>query len=203
MKLYVASHNSDKVREIKDILQGLDIEIFSAADVEGSFAPEETGKSLEENALLKARALFKLVGEPVLADDTGLEVDALNGRPGIRSSRYAGENASYDENVKRLLEELEDIEEIHRSARFRTVAVLIMGAGIEITTEGRCDGTILRERRGEGGFGYDPVFLIPEIGKTFSEMELAEKSALSHRGRAFAGIRDLLTKFLSGEMETS
>lgn len=196
MRLFVASHNADKIREIRDILRGLDVEIVSAAEVPGAEPPEETGSTLEQNALLKAKALFKVVKEPSLADDTGLEVTALDGRPGVRSSRYAGENATYADNVAKLLEEMRDVKPGRRQATFRTVAALVLKPGVEILVEGACEGTILESPRGSGGFGYDPVFDVPELGKTFAEMELSEKSLHSHRGRAFRNMRDVLTRYV-------
>jgi XTP/dITP diphosphohydrolase len=202
VRIYVASHNADKVAEIRDVLRGLGVEILSAADVPGSEPPEETGRTLGENALLKARTLFRLIGEPSLADDTGLEVDALGGRPGVRSSRYAGAGATYRDNVLKLIDEMKDVEEPLRGARFRTAAALVLRSGVEILAEGVCEGLILSEPRGRGGFGYDPVFFLPEVGKTFAEMELSEKGAFSHRGRAFRRIRELLARYLASEDPT-
>lgn len=198
MRLFVASHNPDKIREIRDILKGLDVEILSATDVPGAEPPEETGSTLDQNALLKAKALFDVVKEPSLADDTGLEVAALDGRPGVRSSRYAGENATYEDNVQKLLEDMKDVESGRRQACFRTVAALVLSPGVQILAEGMCEGTILDSPRGSGGFGYDPVFYLPELRKTFAEMDLSEKSRHSHRGQAFRRMRDVLQRYLAG-----
>jgi XTP/dITP diphosphohydrolase len=197
----LATGNRDKVRELRPLLEGISpsIDLFSLADLGLSPDIEETEPTLEGNARLKAAALFELVSPRferviVLADDTGLEVDALDGAPGVRSARFApvppGTAPTYDENVSHLLHRLENAKE--RTARFRTVIALkgrIQAAGggsleIDETVEGRIDGAITHERRGDGGFGYDPVFL-PEGGtRTFAEMAIEEKNAISHRGRA-------------------
>jgi XTP/dITP diphosphohydrolase len=185
--LAVASKNPDKVREVEEVLQstGLVGEI-----VRGLEWPdiEETGESLVENALLKARAVVEATGLPALADDTGLEVDALSGRPGVRSSRFAGPDSSYEENVALLLEAMDGISD--RSARFRTVVALMFPDGVEITAEGVVEGRIIESPRGHRGFGYDPVFEVE--GRTLGEMTLEEKSALSHRARAIRALASSL-----------
>jgi len=178
-RLVVASKNQDKVGEIEAVLgeEGLVGEIVQGLDWPDV---DETGSSLEENALLKARAVMEAVGLPAIADDTGLEVSALNGRPGVETARYAGPDASYDDNVRRLLEELEGVAD--RTARFRTVVALVMPDGVELVAEGALDGVIAVEPRGSGGFGYDPVFEVE--GRTLSEMGVETKNQLSHRARA-------------------
>jgi XTP/dITP diphosphohydrolase len=143
---------------------------------------------LEENALLKARAVMEAVGLPAVADDTGLEVAALAGRPGVETARYAGPDASYSDNVRRLLEELEGVAD--RSARFRTVIALVMPDGAELVAEGALDGVIAAEPRGSGGFGYDPVFEVE--GRTLSEMGVETKNMLSHRARALQTLAGML-----------
>jgi XTP/dITP diphosphohydrolase len=187
----LASANPDKAREIRDILaeaglaSGLAPRPADVADV------EETGETLEENARLKAVALSEATGLPALADDTGLLVDALDGRPGVRSARYAGEGATYADNVAKLLDELRDVPPPARTARFVTVAIVRWPDGRELVASGRVDGTITTEVRGAGGFGYDPVFVPDEgDGRTFAEMSAAEKHACSHRGRAFRALAD-------------
>ncbi|NIA25548.1 MAG: RdgB/HAM1 family non-canonical purine NTP pyrophosphatase [Gammaproteobacteria bacterium] len=178
-RLVVASKNPDKVGEIEAVLRGLGLVDAVVRDLEWPDV-EETGTTLEENALLKARAVAAAVGLPALADDTGLEVDALGGAPGVRSARYAGQDATYDDNVRRLLAEVADAHD--RSARFRTVMVLAFPDGREIVGEGVLEGEIIDERRGTSGFGYDPVFLVD--GRTLAEIDPEEKNAISHRGRA-------------------
>ncbi len=182
-RLVVASKNPDKVREVEEVLgsTGLVSEIVRGLDWPDV---EESGDTLEENALLKARAVTEATGLPSLADDTGLEVDALHGRPGVRSSRFAGLEATYDENVALLLEVMDGVEE--RSARFRTVVALVFPDGVEITAEGVVEGSIIEEPRGNSGFGYDPVFEVD--GRTLGEMTLEEKSSLSHRARAIRAL---------------
>src|SRR5262249_53401198 len=154
---------------------------------------DETGSTLEENARLKAVALTEATGHAALADDTGLEVDALDGAPGVYSSRYSGEHATYADNVAKLLGALEGVPADRRTARFRTVALVRFPDGRELVAEGAVTGTIASYARGEDGFGYDPVFVPDEgDGRTFAEMTLAEKSAVSHRGRAVRAAAALL-----------
>jgi XTP/dITP diphosphohydrolase len=188
LKLVLATANPDKTREIADILSGFDL-LPRPDDV-----PEvdETADTLEANARLKAEALCAATGQAAVADDTGLEVEALDGRPGVYSSRFAGPNATYADNVAKLLRELEGVDD--RRARFRTVALVRFPDGTEVVAHGTVDGHIAREARGDAGFGYDPLF-VPEDGDghTFAEMTLAEKQAVSHRGRAFKALAQRLT----------
>ena len=183
----VASANPDKIAEVERIWEELGVgsRIVSGLSWEDV---EETGDTLEENALLKARAVVAATGVAALADDTGLEVDSLGGRPGVRSARYAGENATYGDNVARLLAEMEGRTE--RSARFRTVAALVWPSGRFLVAEGVLEGRISTEARGEGGFGYDSVF---EVGdRTLAEITPAEKNRISHRSRALRSLAALL-----------
>ena len=155
--------------------------------------PVENGATLAENALIKARVGYIRTGEISLADDTGLEVNALNGKPGVISARLAGANASYSDNLNELLRALQNVPEGRRNARFRCVMALA-GPGIELTWEGTAEGIILTEPRGSNGFGYDPVFWSPELQKTFAETEPDEKNRFSHRGRALLGLKEALLK---------
>jgi len=182
-RLVVASKNPDKITEIEAVLAsiGLAGEIVRGLDWSDI---EETGETLEENALLKTRAVVEVVGLPAIGDDTGLEVIALDGAPGVRSARFAGPGSSYDDNVALLLERLGGVED--RGARFRTVAALALPDGSEVTAEGIVDGMITEHRRGSGGFGYDPVFEVG--GRTFAEMTPEEKNELSHRARALRAL---------------
>ncbi|MGH3650927.1 MAG: RdgB/HAM1 family non-canonical purine NTP pyrophosphatase, partial [Acidimicrobiia bacterium] len=186
-RLAVASKNPDKVREVEEVLAstGLASEIVRGLDWPDV---EESGETLEENALLKARAVTEATGLPALADDTGLEVDALQGRPGVRSSRFAGPEATYEENVALLLKVMDGID--NRSARFRTVVALAFPDGGEVTAAGVVEGSIIEEPRGGHGFGYDPVFEVD--GRTLGEMTLEEKSSLSHRARAIQALVESL-----------
>jgi XTP/dITP diphosphohydrolase len=185
--LVLASANPDKAREIAEILADHDL-VPRPPDVPDV---DETGTTLEENARLKAIALVEATGEPAVADDTGLEVFALDGAPGVYSARYAGEGATYADNVAKLVGALEGVDD--RRARFRTVALARWPDGRVLIAEGVVDGTIATEARGDGGFGYDPVFVPDEgDGRTFAELTPEEKHAVSHRGRAFRSLGALL-----------
>ncbi len=185
----LATANPDKAAEIAAIL-GSDVELHPRPDhVE---EVDETGDTLLENARLKARALAQATGMPAIADDTGLEVDALGGEPGVRSARFAGERATYAENVAKLISDLDGVEE-PRTARFRTVALAAWPDGRELAAEGFVTGRITSRARGQAGFGYDPVFVPDEgDGRSFAEMSPEEKHRLSHRGRAFRALAALL-----------
>jgi XTP/dITP diphosphohydrolase len=187
----LATANPDKAAEIEAVL------IDAGADVELEARPigvddvEEIGATLEENARHKAAALCAATGQPAIADDTGLEVDALGGAPGVRSARFAGEGASYADNVALLLERLRGVPADQRAARFATVAIARWPDGLEIAAFGAVEGTITDAPRGNAGFGYDPVFVPREgDGRTFAEMSGVEKHACSHRGRAFRTLAD-------------
>ena len=187
MRVVLASANPDKAAEIIEIVSPLGLEVAprppDLADV------DETADTLEGNARLKALAVAVASGAPALADDTGLEVDALDGAPGVRSARYAGENARYQDNVEKLLAALRDVLPARRTARFRTVAMVCWPDGGEVLAEGVVAGRIADAARGDRGFGYDPVFIPDEgDGRTFAEMSDAEKHALSHRGRALRAL---------------
>jgi XTP/dITP diphosphohydrolase len=183
-KLLLATNNKGKVREYKHMLKELPFELVSPAELGINTEVEEVGESLEENARLKATTLAKESQLLTLADDSGLEVDALGGEPGRLSARYAGEGASDEDRVDYLLSRLKDVPEGKRSARFRCV-IAIAGADDEVELcSGECEGVITLEPRGEEGFGYDPIFYLPGLGKTMAELSLEEKNSVSHRGRA-------------------
>jgi len=184
MKLVIATRNEDKILEIREIFDGNSFELISLSDFPQAPEVEETGKTLVENALLKAVSAAKTTGLPAIADDTGLFVDALNGEPGLRSSRYAGENVSYDENRKLLLKNLEKVPGGDRGARFETIALLVDGSE-HISAKGELEGLITNEQRGTNGFGYDPIFQPLGSEKTFGELTREEKQVYSHRGIAF------------------
>lgn len=182
-RLVLASKNEDKVKEVESIVTQLraDVEFVHGLDWPDV---EETGETLEENALLKARSVCAATGLPALGDDTGLEVAALDGRPGVYTARYAGEDASYVHNYTKLLQELSGADD--RSARFRTVVALAFPDGSETVASGQVDGSISHEPRGDLGFGYDPVFEVD--GVTFGEMGEARKNEMSHRARALRAL---------------
>jgi XTP/dITP diphosphohydrolase len=175
--------NPDKLRELQALF-GDALTLVSLRDVPGARAPEETGVTLVENARLKAHAALRLTGLPALADDTGLEVDALGGRPGVLAARYAGPNATYADNVALLLRELEGVPAERRDARFRSVCVATFPDGRELVGEGVLEGRIAERARGENGFGYDPVFELPVLGRTLAELSGDEKNRVSHRALA-------------------
>jgi XTP/dITP diphosphohydrolase len=183
----LATANPDKAREIREILEGSVLLLPRPADVPDV---EETGATLEDNARLKAAALSAATGSAAIADDTGLEVDALGGAPGVYSARYAGHGASYADNVAKLLEALSAVQGAEaRRARFRTVAVAVWPDGGEVMAEGTVEGRIAEAPRGSNGFGYDPVFVADEAGgATLAELDAAHKHAISHRGRAFRAL---------------
>ena len=193
MKVFVsATGNPDKLREIVAIL-GDEIELLPRP--EGLAEPEENAATLEGNARIKAVCVVKASGLPAIADDTGLEVDALNGEPGVRSARFAGENATYAQNVALLLERLEGTPATARTARFKTIAIALWPDGREVIAEGIVEGRIATTPRGTNGFGYDPVFIPADNpDRTLAEMTNEEKNAISARGRAF---RQLLKELMS------
>jgi XTP/dITP diphosphohydrolase len=191
LKLVLATANPDKACEIAEVLRdaGLVIELLPRPDDVDEV--DEIGDTLEANARLKAVALCDATGLPALADDTGLEVDALGGAPGVRSARFAGDDVTYADNVHKLLDALADVPAGDRTARFATVAIARFPDGREIAAIGTVEGTITTDARGAGGFGYDPVFTPVEgDGRTFAEMSATEKHAVSHRGRAFRTLAD-------------
>jgi XTP/dITP diphosphohydrolase len=192
IRLVLATANPDKAAEIQDILAAAGIVLLPRPA--GLPEVEETGETLVENARLKARAICRASGRAAVADDTGLEVDALDGAPGVYSARYAGEDATYSDNVAKLLEALAETPAAERRARFVAVAFVSFPDSTEIWTQGSVDGRIAEEARGSGGFGYDPLF-VPDQGdgRTFAQMSPAEKHAFSHRGRAFRELAARLT----------
>lgn len=192
-RIVLATGNAGKIREIASIFSRLGIEIVAQSSL-GIESPEETGDTFAENALLKARFAADQSGLPAMADDSGISVDALGGRPGVRSARYAGEGATDEENLELLLEELNDVPDERRGGGFHCAAVLAWPKEQQdaIVVEEVWRGHILRERRGEGGFGYDPVFLDPDKQKTGAEMSREEKNLVSHRGKAFRKLRDII-----------
>lgn len=187
-RLVLATGNPDKISEIAPLLAVLGVEPVAAGDRVEGWDVEETALTLEGNARLKARAAARATGLPAIGDDTGLFVDALGGEPGVRSSRYAGENVTYAENVAKLLAALSGVPEEARNACFRTVVALCRPDGTERSFSGELAGRITRAPVGHLGFGYDPVFRIAGDGRTLAELPLEEKNALSHRARALAGL---------------
>lgn len=198
MDFILATFNRDKLRELAALLGLPGLALRALCDVPGAMAPEETGTTLRENALLKARAALALTGGPAIGDDTGLEVDALGGWPGIHAARYAGPGATYADNRARLLAELDGVEPARRAARFRCACVACLPDGRELVAEGVLEGRITLAPRGANGFGYDPLFEVGELGRTMAELSDAEKNALSHRARAVHALAALLAQALPG-----
>jgi XTP/dITP diphosphohydrolase len=202
--LVLATSNEGKLAELRTLLQDLPIELVSYADVLGEkrSLPED-GDTFEANAIQKARAVCQLTALFALADDSGLEVDALAGRPGVRSARFAHERATDAENNAALLRAMEEVEEGARSARFRCVLALASPWDSEVrVSEGRCEGSISRTPRGSGGFGYDPLFVVSEGGgRAMAELTEAEKNAISHRGRAVLAMRAVLLEVINARLD--
>jgi len=195
MKIVIASRNRKKIEELKRILQGLEITILSVNDFPELEEVEENGLTFDENALKKARYVCQQTGLPALSDDSGLEVEALEGRPGVRSARYAGNEASDEDNIKKLLEELAGVPSEKRNARFVCCIALVFPDGKEYIFWGYVRGKISEIPRGTQGFGYDPVFIPEGFQKTFAEMDPHEKDKMSHRKEALDKLRNFLVKF--------
>lgn len=192
----IGSHNRGKLREFQAALAALPVELRNLDAYPGVEPPEETSETFAENARLKAVGLARQLGAWVLADDSGLCVDALGGRPGVRSARYAGPGASDADKVAKLLGELRDVPEPDRGARFVCALALAATEGVLLEVEEACPGRILREPRGHDGFGYDPVFLYADFGQTFAEIPMDAKNKVSHRGRAIAALARRLPELL-------
>jgi XTP/dITP diphosphohydrolase len=195
-EIVVATENPGKLREIKDALQGMEVRLVSLRDLSPMPPIEEDGKTFRENALKKARVVAQRTGRLTIADDSGLEVDCLQGKPGVRSARFAGEGASDAENNRKLLRLLAGVPPSQRGATFRCVIAVVSPQGKEAWVEGACRGVIGDTARGRRGFGYDPLFLLPELGKTLAELPLETKNRVSHRGRALAALKEALSDFI-------
>ena len=199
--IVLATHNRDKREELQEALSEFTVEILSLNDFPFIGEIEEVGQTLLENSMIKAKTVHNLTQLPVIADDTGLEVEALNGAPGIYSARYAGEDVTYEDNVNKLLAEMENIPLENRKAQFRTV-ISFVDKDRELWTEGTIKGIIVETAKGKNGFGYDPVFFVPELEKTFSELSIGEKNRISHRGLAMKKFRILLREYISDQSIT-
>ena len=199
--IVLATHNRDKREELQEALSEFTVKILSLNDFPFIGEIEEVGKTLLENSMIKAKTVHNLTQMPVIADDTGLEVEALNGAPGIYSARYAGEDVTYEDNVNKLLAEMENIPLENRKAQFRTV-ISFVDKDRELWTEGTIKGIIVETAKGKNGFGYDPVFFVPELEKTFSELSIGEKNKISHRGLAMKKFRILLREYISDQSIT-
>lgn len=183
MKLVLASKNHGKLRELREILHAMEVEVLLESEVGVDVDVEETGTTFEENSRLKAEAVMQSCGLPSIADDSGLVVDALGGEPGIYSARYGGLDTDAA-RTELLLKNLDHVPEVQRTARFVSVITCCLPDGRVLSARGECEGMITREARGSDGFGYDPVFLVPALGKTFAELKPEEKNRISHRANA-------------------
>ena len=193
-RMIFATGNENKMKEIREILGALPLEILSMKEAGVSADIVEDGKTFEENALIKARAICKLAGEMVLADDSGLEIDYLNKEPGIYSARYMGEDTSYHIKNKSLIDRLEGVPDEKRTARFVCAIAAVFPDGKELVVRGTVEGIIGYEEKGENGFGYDPIFYLPERGCTTAELPPEEKNSISHRGNALRLMKELLER---------
>lgn len=191
-ELVLATQNPHKQQELKNLLGDIGLKILTVGDFPGAPDIEEDGRTCYDNAMKKARGIAQYTGHWALADDTGLEVDALNGRPGVYAARYAGEQATYEDNCRKLLKEMTHVPSDQRTARFITVMVLSDPSGNVEVVEGLLPGRITQQFQGSQGFGYDPVFFVPELGQTLAELSLDKKNQISHRAKAFKKIKEIL-----------
>jgi XTP/dITP diphosphohydrolase len=196
MKAVLASRNRNKLAEMREILHAQGVEVVLQSDVGAEIEVEETGSTVEDNARLKAKAVMEATGLAAIADDSGLMVDALNGAPGVYSARYGGEGLDDAGRYKLLLENMRG--QLDRRCRFVSVVCCAFPDGDIITARGECPGTLAYAPRGEGGFGYDPVFFVPSLKKTFAQLTREEKNAISHRGRSLAEFKMKLENYLNG-----
>ena len=194
-ELVLATRNRHKGEELAALLGDLGITIRTLDEFPDAPDVIEDGDTCEANAIKKARAIAEFTGLPAVADDTGLEVDALGGRPGIYAARYAGEDATYEDNCRKLLRELMGVPREQRTARFLTVAAIALPSDGVRVAQGTLDGVIAEESSGTLGFGYDPVFLIPELGKTLAQLPADQKNRISHRAKAFAKMREIVRSY--------
>ena len=193
-KIIFATGNAGKMKEVREILKDLNVEILSMKEAGIQADVEENGKTFQENAVIKAREIMKISGEVVLADDSGLEIDYLNKEPGIYSARYMGEDTSYRIKNANLIERLQGVPDEKRTARFVCAIAAAFPDGSVETTEGTIEGRIGYEEKGENGFGYDPIFYVPEFGCTTAELTGEQKNQISHRGKALEAMKEILKK---------
>ena len=192
-EIIIATKNAGKVKEFEHLFSRYQIAVKSLLDFPDAIDVIEDGTTFEENALIKARAIAKLYQVTALADDSGLEVDALDGRPGVHSARYAGETRDDQANLNKVLTELKNVDDARRGARFVCALAIVTPEGDEQVVRGECSGKILTQCRGEEGFGYDPIFYLPHLGKTMAQIPQHEKNVLSHRADAFVKLEKILT----------
>lgn len=188
MRIVIATGNQDKVREINEILEGTDFEAVSMKSIGVNPEIIEDADTFEGNALIKAKTVHEYVNDYVMADDSGLCIDALDGAPGVYSARFCGENSTYEEKFKKIFEMLRDVPEEKRTAHFVCAIAVVRPDGTSFTVKGQCDGILHEKPMGENGFGYDPIFYVPEFNMTTAQMDPAQKHSISHRGKALASM---------------
>jgi XTP/dITP diphosphohydrolase len=194
MKFVLASHNKNKLREMQEILGALGVEVVLQSELGLDLEPEENGETFAENALIKARAVMEESGLPAIADDSGLCVDALQGAPGVYSARYGGEGLTDQQRYELVLRGVAG--QFPRTCRFQCAIACCFPEGAVLTAEGKCEGTVAFTPMGEGGFGYDPIFFVPGLKKTFAQLNAEEKNAISHRGKALSAFAEKLKTYL-------
>ncbi|MEK5039169.1 XTP/dITP diphosphatase [Sporosarcina sp. FSL K6-3457] len=195
-EVLIATNNLGKAKDFEALFKPFGVRVLTLNDLDEAIDVEETGVTFEENAILKAETVARLLGKVVIADDSGLEIDALDGAPGVYSARYAGTGKNDGDNIDKVLNELETVSKDDRTARFRCV-LAVAGPGIETETfSGSCEGLIHTERKGENGFGYDPIFYVPQQGRMMAELSPEEKSLISHRGAALEKLKVKLPQFM-------
>lgn len=196
-KIVIATQNKGKAKDFEALLAPLGYKVLTLLDVAQDMDVEETGVTFEENAILKAEAVSKVLGIPVISDDSGLEVDALDGEPGVYSARYAGAAKSDSANIDKVLEKLGGVPENERTARFRCVLAVAAPNEKTETFSGSCEGTILSAPQGNNGFGYDPIFYVPNLDKAMAELQPHEKATISHRGNALRKLKESMPEWLN------
>lgn len=200
-EVLIATNNKGKAKDFETLFKPFGVQVLTLNDIEGNIDVEETGTTFEENAILKAETVANLLGKIVIADDSGLEIDALDGAPGVYSARYAGLEKNDDANIDKVLGELAKTPEEARTARFRCV-LAVAGPGIATETfSGSCEGIIHSQRQGTNGFGYDPIFYLPKQKRTMAELSPEEKSAISHRGAALSKLKSKLPQYMEGDQK--
>lgn len=198
-RVIIATQNKGKAKDFEALLAPLGYEVLTLRDVAADMDVEETGVTFEENAVIKAEAVADALQTTVIADDSGLEIDVLGGEPGVYSARYAGLEKSDEANIDKVLGKLEGVMEDERTARFRCVLAIASPGKKTITFSGSCEGNIIGERRGENGFGYDPIFYVPNLGKTMAELTPEEKASISHRGNAIRELKNAMPDWLENQ----
>lgn len=197
-EVLIATNNKGKAKDFETLFKPLGVQVLTLNDIEGDIDVEETGDTFEANAILKAETVARLLGKIVIADDSGLEIDALGGAPGVYSARYAGTDKNDDANIDKVLQELKKAPEGDRDARFRCV-LAVAGPGLKTETfSGSCEGLIHIERQGSNGFGYDPIFFVQHLNRTMAELSAEEKNEISHRGAALSQLKSKLPQYMNG-----